>query len=1675
MRQRVRSAWWAVVATVGLMACGPEPEPEPGPTVEALGASQEQSLDGSTCRPTSEPVVGSGLNQMCTGPWEYRDLCFKTGSSAACGSPIGYEPATCNKTCSHPTVFQVQTHGGTSAGVYRTTRACDYSEKPPCETTYRTTYSKSCESVASDLIITLRNEGKEFASRPLSIASVTTGARTYGTTRVITNTSALYITEANFTEACTIVIDNVGLNWTTNADPMCGTQACNGAPIYSTCRDPSFGTEPNPATCDGLPGKGVKYSQPGLTPLQVDPAQTVADFRQDGALPNRPLCLTADGIPFSNAQAKYDALQTQWNRVASLPAMAVDQPVQRRALVDAFKVLFELQGHQLTAPQQDFILQRYGDYPDFNRVTRVDATVDFDWALGSPSNAIAPETFSARWTGEVLAPVTGTYVFETTADDGVRLWVNDTLLVDKWFPQSATSYSGSIVLQADQRYALRMEYFENGNAASARLRWTPPGATGLVVIPSSQLFLTGSATAHGLRAEYFDDLNLTSTNCNAWAPPAASETCTGTSGVDASLALCHRMAQSHVPTDRVATVWQRCMDAATSAAAVSCPGTSSYPQAWYDISQALLRKDVVALQRDSLGQLKQDDLQKRLSRLNQWYTLARTTVHGGAAVPPALVKDLDATYSDFWKAAYAGGLLSNDGTQLLSADPFNTGLATDRALLTAALTPMSGSTSLPLGNAPLLMLMGDGLKGLHDRITDVSQLHDLGCRFMGCAGPSPVRTEVSELWRLLGTMADETALDAAVLGASNLALAPAERAAWRGLFEKARQNHGALRTAVTEVFGATTYDKALLLTTPPALVPPPALLLVRAIQDGDTRTASYLKSGGFLPSARNSLRAGIQETKRSQLDDRITQRTQELTTAKAEFLQYRTDYVNARLAELGNTQQVGSILDQLKLRYAEFDQLAVDLVGLRANAAQEEAAFGDFASAFKVASDSEQADLAKLAITRGAVDTLSISAAEARFSPWSGSTDLASFAVQKNGAPWTVAANAGDIINVAARNQWAPTCVLTHAQLRKPMDADGTLANVQVNGALTGPEGFLVQFSDNAFTAQSNATSKYAGASASARACAGVRVESGVSWDFMFVAKAVAYASVEACIAGEVGIRTSSDSSSGGDQRVSATYNTGLRLNGTPFPKLPAGSLLLVQRERGTQTLRDVQVVQPNMSVIVGRKAGLADGQVDPGVDLYFVANDAASVLTPFGTQSCTPDTSHSLTVDVQRLVPAGSAVRQMAPAMARVITDMRAATESLVNQGRVLSQDMLARRQAATSSLYEACRQETQCNVTGTCNSVCDLTQFPPSLMSLYETFVSKELARLERKVEIRAVERRMELMAMEMKALSNALEATQVQGRILRLVPAWSLRNLDGEKLRLRTQNLATLVTDSLYPVLDLRYPFVLSGLKTNQAISNLVRADWSQAYVNLADLELSAVSAVTGALADGRFVDKDPSYTLVALSFPRPGFPATTSPWLKASPERSKALWDSLMDVTNPKAAFSVQVVPSDFYVDDGAFSGALQCTEGTPILHRVGLFFVRTGGSTGAENTTLNGQPLRAASTFEQELTFTGPQGTKTYFIEDDLLEGPRWRLGQNRVHFGLSAAAVNTFELGEFAKPVNDQASGGDGLSPFSTVKFDVTGLRTNPIHPLDAASELVLVYKVDRRTVSSMPEPLICQ
>jgi len=120
-------------------------------------------------------------------------------------------------------------------------------------------------------------------------------------------------------------------------------------------------------------------------------------------------------------------------------------------------------------------------------VTRVDPTVDFVWGYGSPAPEIASETFSARWTGQVEAPVTGTYTFYTVSNDGVRLWVNGIRIVNNWTNHGNTENSGTISLTGGQRYDIRMEFYENMSTATARLLWSH-ASIAKAVVPNERLF-----------------------------------------------------------------------------------------------------------------------------------------------------------------------------------------------------------------------------------------------------------------------------------------------------------------------------------------------------------------------------------------------------------------------------------------------------------------------------------------------------------------------------------------------------------------------------------------------------------------------------------------------------------------------------------------------------------------------------------------------------------------------------------------------------------------------------------------------------------------------------------------------------------------------------------------------------------------------------------------------------------------------------------------------------------------------------------------------------------------------------------------------------------------------------------------------------------------------------------
>jgi photosystem II stability/assembly factor-like uncharacterized protein/surface antigen len=124
--------------------------------------------------------------------------------------------------------------------------------------------------------------------------------------------------------------------------------------------------------------------------------------------------------------------------------------------------------------------------------------LNFDWGTGSPGSdcGIGTDNFSVRWTRVVYFDL-GTYRFTVTSDDGVRVYVDDALKLDKWFDQPPTMYTVDVSLTAGN-HTIRMEYYERGGGAVARLSWQVVSTTTCIATVSSDRW----------KGEYFNNISL---------------------------------------------------------------------------------------------------------------------------------------------------------------------------------------------------------------------------------------------------------------------------------------------------------------------------------------------------------------------------------------------------------------------------------------------------------------------------------------------------------------------------------------------------------------------------------------------------------------------------------------------------------------------------------------------------------------------------------------------------------------------------------------------------------------------------------------------------------------------------------------------------------------------------------------------------------------------------------------------------------------------------------------------------------------------------------------------------------------------------------------------------------------------------------------------------------------
>lgn len=105
-------------------------------------------------------------------------------------------------------------------------------------------------------------------------------------------------------------------------------------------------------------------------------------------------------------------------------------------------------------------------------LTRTDSTVNFNWGTNSPGSGVPADNFSARWTGNITVGDQDA-VLAATVDDGIRMYIDNQLVMDSWGPHDSATIEASTPLSKGTTHSISIEYNEASGNAVLSLKWRP--------------------------------------------------------------------------------------------------------------------------------------------------------------------------------------------------------------------------------------------------------------------------------------------------------------------------------------------------------------------------------------------------------------------------------------------------------------------------------------------------------------------------------------------------------------------------------------------------------------------------------------------------------------------------------------------------------------------------------------------------------------------------------------------------------------------------------------------------------------------------------------------------------------------------------------------------------------------------------------------------------------------------------------------------------------------------------------------------------------------------------------------------------------------------------------------------------------------------------------------------
>lgn len=116
-------------------------------------------------------------------------------------------------------------------------------------------------------------------------------------------------------------------------------------------------------------------------------------------------------------------------------------------------------------------------------IQRIDSSINFNWVRNAPVKGISEDNFTVEWTGLIVPKYSEEYTFEAEADDGVRIWIDNKLIIDQWKKnddgatgnvqeaKKGKTTTNKIKLQAGKKYSIKVNYYEDIHQASISLFW----------------------------------------------------------------------------------------------------------------------------------------------------------------------------------------------------------------------------------------------------------------------------------------------------------------------------------------------------------------------------------------------------------------------------------------------------------------------------------------------------------------------------------------------------------------------------------------------------------------------------------------------------------------------------------------------------------------------------------------------------------------------------------------------------------------------------------------------------------------------------------------------------------------------------------------------------------------------------------------------------------------------------------------------------------------------------------------------------------------------------------------------------------------------------------------------------------------------------------------------------